>query len=310
MEAFRDIPCQPGAHLLLHVLSGTGAFLALGQKLFGHPFWGVWLSTGLMCAAFCWALQGWVPPAWAFLAGILAIIRLGTFSYWADSYWGGSVPALGGALVLGALPRIVRHRRVRDSVVLAIGLAILGNSRPYESVFYATPILVALGLAIFRSTRRDRRQYWHRVVLPALVLVLLTLAGMGYYFKQCTGSALLSPYMVNVRTYETAPLFPWQNLSSQVIYRNTSMAVFEAGWSIQQYHQAREHPLFSLIVRLFQAGLFFGGPLPWLAWIAMLVVLPYGMSVRDLGPKTVLFIQIVFLTIIGMSLPVYFNNHY
>src|SRR5258708_25382499 len=86
-----------------------GVFLAAGHGFFHHPFWGVWLSAGLMCAALCWMLQGWLPPFWALLGGFLTVIRIATFSYWVNTYFGGTVAALGGALVLGAFPRIKRH---------------------------------------------------------------------------------------------------------------------------------------------------------------------------------------------------------
>src|SRR5438477_10541756 len=69
---------------------GYGVFLAVGQLVLGHPFWGVWLSGGLMCAALCWCLQAWLPPGWALIGAVIAVIRLATFSYWVDSYWGGT----------------------------------------------------------------------------------------------------------------------------------------------------------------------------------------------------------------------------
>src|SRR6266404_4125673 len=143
-----------------------GLFLAIGQVVFGHPFWGVLLSSALMCAAICWMLQGWMSPTWALLGGLLAVVRLGTFSYWANSYWGGAVAAIGGALVLGALPRIKEKQRVRDAVWMGIGLGLLFNSRPYESLFFATPIAIALLVWLFRGDEHGMQKRIQRVILP------------------------------------------------------------------------------------------------------------------------------------------------
>jgi hypothetical protein len=80
-----------------------GLVLAFGQKFFGEPWIGVYRSMGLMCASICWMLQGWTSPPWALLGALLFTLRVGVFSSWVTTYGGGSVPAIGGALVLGAV---------------------------------------------------------------------------------------------------------------------------------------------------------------------------------------------------------------
>ncbi len=67
-----------------------GLALAFGEIFFHQPWIGVYLSTAALCGAICWALQAFVPPGWALLGALLATVRIAFFSYWMNSYWGGS----------------------------------------------------------------------------------------------------------------------------------------------------------------------------------------------------------------------------
>jgi hypothetical protein len=250
---------------------GHALFLALGQVVFGHPFWGVWLSVGLMCAAICWALQAWLPPRWALLGGLLAVIRLGTFSYWANGYWGGAVPALGGALVLGSLPRIKREQGIRNALLFGIGVALLVTSRPYESLFFLVPIAVALLWMLRAKIVPPRSSFiFTRVIFPAALVVLVSMAALAYYFWRVTGSPWTTPYKLNMATYGLV-YFPWDKIAP-IYYRITALQNFYRGGAVLgMYHFARQHPIELLLAKASTIWLFYFGPvltLPLIARIA------------------------------------------
>src|SRR5262249_48421559 len=153
-------------------------------------------SSALMCAAITWALQPWVGEGWALLGGAFAILRLGVFSYWANSYWGGAVGALGGALALGSLPRIRSSQRPRDAVLMAIGLAFLATSRPYEGFVFSLPIAVALLSWIFQRRAQPLSASLRRIALPLAAVIVVVGIGMTYYFWRVTGHPFRMPYQV------------------------------------------------------------------------------------------------------------------
>ncbi len=99
--------------------------------VFGHPWFGVWLSVGAMCAALYWAFIAWLPPKWSLLAGALTAIHLGLLSYWGESYWGGAGAAIGGALVVGAVPRLRRQVFRERRMLVCRGP---GNAGQFEAI--------------------------------------------------------------------------------------------------------------------------------------------------------------------------------
>ncbi|PYX07285.1 MAG: hypothetical protein DMG88_15215 [Acidobacteria bacterium] len=285
-----------------------GLILAIGQAFFGHPFWGVWLSVGLMCAAICWMLQAWLPPSWALLGGLLAVIRLGSFSYWANSYWGGAVAAIGGALVLGALPRIKQHPRVRDSLLMGLGLALLANSRPYESLFFCLPVAILLLAWMFGQNRPQ--QWWQKIVLPIGLVLVLTITAMGYYFWRTTGSPITTPYLLNTRTYNPVPIFPWQALSPSPEFHHTVIRDSYMRRVADNYNFARLHPGALALIKATRFWLFYFGPILTFPICMLGVILPYRMSFTDISSKIRFLLLVCLTTTLGLLLPLYFNPHY
>jgi hypothetical protein len=173
-----------------------GLALAVGQLLFGHPWFGVWLSAGMLAAALCWALQGWLPPGWALLGAFIGL-DLYLFSYWMNSYWGGAVTAIGGALVTGAWIRIVRAKQRRYAWLFGMGAVIVILARPFEGLLLVVPALIALGTA-------DRTG---RVWPPIIITGLLGASWLAYDNYRVTGHALRLPYREYYEQYEVVPPF-------------------------------------------------------------------------------------------------------
>ncbi len=191
---------------------GQGLVLAAGQVAFGKPWFGVWASVVVLCGVVWWALRGWLPPSWALLGGVFAA-TMASMGYWLIGYWGGAVAAVGGALVLGAWPRLRRERSVKLAVIFALGIAILANTRMYEGLVLTVAACFGVRLRV-----------WTRGMWCAAGLVLLSVAcGMMYYFWRVTGDPLLMPYVVNFRTYGYHGLFLWQADQPQPFYNHDVM---------------------------------------------------------------------------------------
>jgi hypothetical protein len=178
-----------------------GAFLAVGQVLFDLPIVGSWIALAAANGTIFWMLCGWVPRRWAVYGGFLATLNSSFLVTWGQCYWGGQVALLGGALLFGAYPRLKKKPRVNTSVILALGLAILANSRPYEGLLAALPIAIALLCWLFGNQKPGWSVAVSRIIVPMFVILIPTFLGMGYYNYRVTGNALTFPYKVWVDQY-------------------------------------------------------------------------------------------------------------
>jgi len=248
---------------------GQGLALAVGQVATGDPAVGVWLSIALMTGAIYWMLLGWMPRRWALLGGVLVICKfivlgrgapLAMAGYWSQSYFGGAVAAIGGALLYGALARIIQFRGgcaassqnssscqsadaelpcPLNSVLLAVGVAMLANSRPFEGMIVSLPAAITLLIWLLKRPRELRKPSWLRVALPAAIVLLITFACMGYYNHRVTGKATRMAWEHHHDQYCTFPIFVWQRPKMEMTWNHEELKEFHGFWEVDLWMRHR-----------------------------------------------------------------------
>jgi hypothetical protein len=276
-----------------------GLMLAAGQVIGGNPVVGLWIGTALAYAAICWMLMAWMPPRWALLGGLLAVVHPVTL-LWSQRYWGAAVAVLGGALVLGASRRMVAHVRARDALWMTLGIALLINSRPYEgTVLSALAVLPLLKW----TTSRDRPPMGAilgHAALPVTVVLALTVAAMGYYNYRVTGNPFCLPYLLHEQQYGIAPPFVWQEPRPEPVYHHAVMRDFHRGLELGNYAVQRSLQGFASAclkkLAILAEGVFPATVLGITLLAGLILFVPVPWMLRDRWMRWAILTGVVFIT--------------
>lgn len=218
---FESIHIIQQPHYASNYFPGHALLLALGRLVIGSAWAGVLAESFVFLLALYWALRGWLPPRWAVFGVLLAALRFAIGSYWVNAYHGGFLPAIGGAVVAGAFPRLRERASAGNALALGTGLAILAGTRPFEGLFVSAPFL-----AVLAWHYRRRWQSFMKIALPAAAPVAIVLAGLGVYFSQVTGSPVVTTYQISQRTYGWPMALAWR----------TPPTVLEPNSEMQDYY--------------------------------------------------------------------------
>src|ERR1700722_11947092 len=111
-------------------------------------------------------------------------------------------------------------------MVMAIGIALLILTRPYEGMLLCLPVAVILGRWILFGKNRLPAPVLLRRASAPLALLALTAAWMCFYDYRAFGSPTTLPYTVNRSTYAVAPYYVWQSPRPYPVYRHSVLREF------------------------------------------------------------------------------------
>jgi len=222
---------------------GQAIFLAAGQILFRHPFYGIILEGVLMMFLLCLMLCIWTTTLWpaSIVSGAL-IIFFQPPMYWVDGYWGGCLAVSGGALLLIALGWYRISSNPISGCVFAAGGVVLFVTRPYEGGVTFLTLLVILALKGVIALERGERR---RLILAAaygIPIAMTAAAGILTHNSAVTGNPFVLPYQLHSRAYDVAPIFWFLPMrQTDPAYANPRLREMfgRDGWEGREYRKAR-----------------------------------------------------------------------
>jgi hypothetical protein len=290
-------------HVLLQptYMSKYGAasplFMALSERVFGTPRVGVMLSMALAAASLCWLLQAYLPAEWAFLGGLLVVVRISWFSYFGNGYWGGSVAMLGGCLMLGSAVRLARSPKARDGLLMALGLILLANSRPFEGALLSLPICLHALWALYK--RRTNL----RVLLPGLALLLVGTVCTAYYCHRVTGRFTF-PWVAHWQQWGMAPPFMFGKPNYSVHYQFPEQLSYNRNGDMFPYTNLRTASDF--VAEVMAKGIY-----QWLFFIFPALTLPLVGLIPTLRSKKYRVLVLTFaFSCLGFVSETWLQAHY
>jgi len=129
---------------------------------------------------------------------------------------------------------------------------------------------------------------------PALIVLTIFGAGIGYDNYRVTGNAFTLPYQLHDRQYVVASMFTMAPLAPEPAYRHPVMRQFYAVWNAGQRTYARDKPGLALLIKLYLFDAFF---FPFWALMIPILLCPYDLATPEERVTVILMVVAVLMVV-------------
>jgi hypothetical protein len=159
--------------------------------------------------------------------------------YWTNSYWGGSVAASGGALLLLGIGINRARQAPLAGVVFAFGVLLLFWTRPYEGGVFTLMVLIVFARELWSKRRAS-------VFAAALAVLAIGGAWTCYDNQAITGKPFRLPYREHVRQYDTTPAWWFLPMHPEPAYSHPRLAAVSGLHGLDAQHYQPGKPWWQL----------------------------------------------------------------